>query len=493
MFRTSLLVLILLVSLAPAARAATYYVAPKPTGSDAADGSLGKPWATILHAVQSTKPGDTVFLRAGTYNEDFEFRGDQGHGGANGVYWTLQGYQGETATLTAGLKIYMASYVRIQDLTFKDCAVGVNDWITAGFGLPHHIELKNNHFAGAQQTYGFIEVHGDNNTIEGNTIDCTGGGTTLDHGIYVHHGTGKVVRRNRINNISGYGIHVYDERKSSGDPKTYIKDLIVDGNVITGSRQRAGIVVANDSDTQADGVVIMNNVIVGNAWSGITVWGASTNIKIYNNTLHGNGSPAVQVASPASTVWIRNNILVTAPNGGHISNQGGTNVLAEVNLYWPSPAKLTGVTDKDAVTADPLFVSAPGDLHLKAGSPAIDKGLTLPEVTTDQEGRTRPLDGDRVGAPASDLGAYEYAGAVTPAPDAALASGDRGAASGDRGAASADGAKPAAEAGTPAKPGGDGCGCEVEGAPRGPCGIWLGLACALLGWRIVGSRRRRSS
>jgi hypothetical protein len=50
---------------------------------------------------------------------------------------------------------------------------------------------------------------------------------------------------------------------------------------------------------------------------------------------------------------------------------------------------------------DPRFVSGL-DLRLKAGSPAIDVGLRMPEVTHDARGRRRPR-----GA-GTDLGAYEY-------------------------------------------------------------------------------------
>jgi len=45
--------------------AAEYYVAPN--GDDAADGSLAKPFATVARAQQAVKPGDTVWLRGGTY------------------------------------------------------------------------------------------------------------------------------------------------------------------------------------------------------------------------------------------------------------------------------------------------------------------------------------------------------------------------------------------------------------------------------------------
>ncbi len=47
------------------AHAATWFIAP--TGDDAADGSIGHPFATIQRAQKNVQPGDTVFLRGGTY------------------------------------------------------------------------------------------------------------------------------------------------------------------------------------------------------------------------------------------------------------------------------------------------------------------------------------------------------------------------------------------------------------------------------------------
>ena len=52
---------------------------------------------------------------------------------------------------------------------------------------------------------------------------------------------------------------------------------------------------------------------------------------------------------------------------------------------------------------DPLFVDAERrDLHLRPGSPAIDSGVALPEVTTDLDGNPRPL------GLGYDIGAYEF-------------------------------------------------------------------------------------
>ena len=45
--------------------ASVYYVAP--TGKDTDPGSIRMPFATIQKAQQAVKPGDTVYIRGGTY------------------------------------------------------------------------------------------------------------------------------------------------------------------------------------------------------------------------------------------------------------------------------------------------------------------------------------------------------------------------------------------------------------------------------------------
>ncbi len=56
--------------------AATYYVATN--GSDGSAGTLAQPFASLYHAYQAANPGDTVYIRGGTYTNfsttDTDFR-----------------------------------------------------------------------------------------------------------------------------------------------------------------------------------------------------------------------------------------------------------------------------------------------------------------------------------------------------------------------------------------------------------------------------------
>src|SRR5947209_18601327 len=71
----------------------TWYVSPM--GSDANPGSRVKPFQTIQHAADLAQPGDTVFLRRGTYREAV-VSPTSGTAGAPIIFWP---YKRETVTL----------------------------------------------------------------------------------------------------------------------------------------------------------------------------------------------------------------------------------------------------------------------------------------------------------------------------------------------------------------------------------------------------------
>lgn len=175
--------------------------------------------------------------------------------------------------------------------------------------------------------------------------------------------------------------------------------------------------------------------------------------KIYHNTVNmntnqasPNGITAAMNIGPAVNtpggIDLRNNILANTQTVGTrygLYNSSNASIFAFINYndYFAQNvgflgsdmatlATWQGVTSQDgnSSSADPIFVGA-SDLHLQAGSPMIDHAVTLPGITLDYDGDTRPS------GIANDIGADERVGGVIGPParvsGRVVSSGGRGA------------------------------------------------------------------
>jgi hypothetical protein len=80
------------------------------------------------------------------------------------------------------------------------------------------------------------------------------------------------------------------------------------------------------------------------------------------------------------------------------------------------PGSVSAGEDLGAV--DPRFLG-PGDFHLADDSPLIDAGEAVPAPSADLDGAPRALDGNGDGSALPDIGAFEHATVVGPAPPGA--------------------------------------------------------------------------
>src|SRR3989344_4480930 len=148
------------------ARAAAYYVSN--SGSDSNSGSRSQPFKTIQKAATGIMSGDTVYVRAGIYQEKVSIN----KSGSSSSPTVFTSYQGETAVIDGS------------NLTFSNIYVPLVN-INGSYIVFKNFELKNSKGRG-------IQVGGSKNHIFGNNVHHS-----WKNGIYVT-GSGNIVENNRV-------------------------------------------------------------------------------------------------------------------------------------------------------------------------------------------------------------------------------------------------------------------------------------------------------
>ncbi|MBC6929985.1 MAG: DUF1565 domain-containing protein, partial [Candidatus Jettenia sp.] len=72
----------------------TYYVATN--GNDSNSGSLSNPWKTIEKSIEKLQPGDTLYLRSGTY---YESQIEINNHGEKSNWITIKNYADESVAI----------------------------------------------------------------------------------------------------------------------------------------------------------------------------------------------------------------------------------------------------------------------------------------------------------------------------------------------------------------------------------------------------------
>lgn len=416
------------------------------SGNDANNGTQANPWRTIQKAANTITSGDTVFVEEGEYPEH--------------VILTRSGaadmpirFEAEGRVVMQGFTV-TANYVTIRGFEITDTPDhdrnGWGIWIngdhcliennylhdaTRGgivlFVLPgeetitHDCVVRNNRLYRNSQVG--IAIYGRNNLVEGNEV----WGTIQYHPKWINppdwvdadgirfFGSGHIIRKNYVHDII-FGIpenptpHI-DCFQTWGDGNYHetASDITIEQNRclnLQGGTSLGSVQGFMISDAKR--VTIRNNIvrtyIVLNAVN-------SEVLTIVNNTftndlsLPSNYNPNIIGLTNTPHSVIENNIFFeplvhTIYFHDEMSKQSaaiGHNCIFRSDGKEPSGSPSPG----DLWMVDPLFVSsASGDFHLQAGSPLIDAGVTIPNISNDFDDTSRPI-----GA-GFDIGAYEYNG-----------------------------------------------------------------------------------
>lgn len=405
------------------------------SGSSGGPCSEAEPCSTIGHAVTPavSSPGDTILVRGPVHDEgEIWVRREYGHGGAEGARKVIKPFPGEHVRLSNGARPFIvdADYVTVSGFVFENGkSLGIPD---AGDTLRRRgNRFINNRYAGPL-SWAFIDSHGDDHLLAGNVCEATGSSVgTQGHCYYVSYGNHLRIAHNVGRGAPGYGLHVFDQRRATTDFRRTITDVVIEGNVLTHSTQRSGLIVAMADEgalgNAIEGVVIRNNVITRNSHLGILVTGVVRGVQILHNTVVDNGRQAIHVADDVRVagVDIRHNLLEQSDGDAclndcqwyrtaHIQIGPRANgVTADTNGYLPGDPTVLGGSDEHAVTGPVTFADVAAlDFHVRAGAASIDRATPLPTVAVDADGLPRPMGN------AADLGAFEWPAAAPTAPAA---------------------------------------------------------------------------
>jgi hypothetical protein len=512
-----LLVGLVLVLFARSGAARDLYVAT--TGSDQNTGTLEAPYRTIAKAADAARAGDTVYIRAGTYNERLVPKAS----GTSSSKLVFMGYPGEPKpvlngqgqeppgvvyvngrqhvdivglevrnAVDAGIWIIDSSYITISgNRTYNTVSSGI---IVSEFGTNHHIYIDGNEVElccndGGQECISVSKC--DTFEVTKNHVHHGGPGTHGGEGIDIKFGSKNgIVAYNHVHHLSRQGLYA--------DAWTIdTRNVAFYGNVVHDCAFGAG--VASEQGGGLYDITFHNNLIYDTKGPGLYVLmsaGPLERIQFVNNTVHATGtewgSGLWLNGENARDIVVRNNVFSGNNAAPFLVSKAPLSITVDSNL---APVAQPGYAS-GFILGDAKYVNAAAaDFRLASGSPAIDSGSSstvYDVVLGDLEGKPRVLDGNCDGTAAIDMGAYEHAASCngTGGDSVGGTSGTGGAGTGGSGGTGANpvdpstggqaaGAPPAAGApsdGFSESTTGGGCGCFALGqkhAPLSSSACWL--------------------
>lgn len=382
-------------------------------------GTLAAPWCTITYALTRIAGGNTLIVKAGTYNGDFLITGPSG---TSGQHTVIQEATGESVILSGSgfssgrVKIsHGCSFIDFIGFEITNLNQGLYLDDDAGTSTAcTNVTVSNLHIHDVGQE-GLAVRAGTptgprNFLIQNSEIDHTG---RLDpaqngEGAYIGNSSGT----DNTNGVTLLNNNIHDTTSECIELKGDSHDNIVDGNnlsnCITSSAGFGNGGGAIEIDEPRNSATNPNQIVRNNfihdlpTAGGITKRGirAGTGAKIYNNVLYNIGSTYSCILSNTANFprVIYNNTVDCSTTNALVNS--GTTVDSQNNI-GPATAG-----NNLAINSTYFFNYAGHDYRLVSGAPIGAGANLLATVPTDILGITRTLP--------MDIGAYKFGSSGTP-------------------------------------------------------------------------------
>jgi parallel beta-helix repeat protein len=278
--------------------AGTYYVATD--GSDSNPGTEEQPFRTLAGGVRNLSPGDTVYVKSGTYTVvDIP----------SGASWdnpvTIAAYPGHSPVIVKSVQdVIPLHFINTRYIVIDGFVI---DGTNATHGIKitgessgrraDHIRIQNSEISYAQADGIFVTPGSDGNEFINLQVHDNGT-SDFNHGIYIAS-SDNIVEDCSIHDNMGWGVHVYSG-SGTGVDNNIIRNNAIYDNGRSGSRGD-GILLSSGSGNQA-----YNNVVWGNI-GGISIDYDASNAYVGNNTIHDNPAFSIFIGAGSSNTLLESN------------------------------------------------------------------------------------------------------------------------------------------------------------------------------------------
>ncbi|MFC4775828.1 sugar-binding protein [Paenibacillus sp. GCM10023252] len=369
-----------------------YYMSP--TGSDSNDGSEASPWATVAHFDSIAQPGDTLYIREGTYEQSTDITAK----GTASAWITIRNYPGETVIFDGSDYWNTGSTAKTRFAAFFGNA-------GSGYIVIQGLIIQNYRMSGITVGYREKDANGiyigepaTHYNIRYNMIDRCG-----QNGISSGSGASDMTYEYNLVGRTGYdmafgswssGLNMIEMEGMDN----YVRGNISYHNIDVSARHTDGNGMILDTSAPTAGAVVENNLFFHNGGVGIA-WTDASNATIRNNTLYENGLEPDYVNGPTGMAfWEAHENINITNNIVYQRNKNGlkTNIPFDAN----SVVEANNISGQTGAHNPQFTDPANADFTLKSDSPDVDRGFSdkgpIDTISFDHKALKREIAGQPV-------------------------------------------------------------------------------------------------